>query len=66
MEKILLRKDYKIRVVPVEEAVGHYLAKRVERVWTEDFLLIQMFTTLKTDLIMECIKTKCLSYGHTM
>lgn len=38
MEKIILRKDYKTRVVPVEEAVGHYLAKRAVRTWTENFI----------------------------
>lgn len=38
MEKIILRKDYKTRVVPVEESIGHYLAKRVARTWTEDFI----------------------------
>lgn len=27
MKKIILRKDYKTRVVPVEESIGHYLAK---------------------------------------
>lgn len=49
MEKILLRKDYKTRVVPVEEAVGHYLAKRVERVWTEDFIDKDTKETVKID-----------------
>lgn len=38
MEKIILRKDYKTRVVPVEESIGHYLAKRATRTWTEDFI----------------------------
>ena len=38
MEKIILRKDYKTRVVPVEESIGHYLAKRAARTWTEDFI----------------------------
>ena len=38
MEKIILRKDYKTRVVPVEEAVGHYLAKAAAHTWTEDFV----------------------------
>lgn len=38
MEKIILRKDYKTRVVPVEEAVGHYLAKTAARTWTEEFI----------------------------
>lgn len=37
MEKIILRKDYKTRVVPVEESIGHYLAKAA-RTWTEDFI----------------------------
>lgn len=49
MEKILLRKDYKTRVVPVEEAVGHYLAKRVKRVWTEDFIDKDTKETVKID-----------------
>lgn len=38
MEKIILRKDYKTRVVPVEESIGYYLAKRAARTWTEDFI----------------------------
>lgn len=38
MEKIILRKDYKTRVVPVEEAVGHYLTKKAVRTWTEEFI----------------------------
>lgn len=38
MEKIILRKDYKTRVVPVEEAVGYYLSKRAARTWIEDFI----------------------------
>ena len=38
MEKIILRKDYKTRVVPVEESIGHYLAKRAARTWTEEFV----------------------------
>ena len=38
MEKIILRKDYKTRVVPVEEAVGHYLAKEAARTWAEEFV----------------------------
>ena len=38
MEKIILRKDYKTRVVPVEEAVGHYLAKEAAHTWTEEFV----------------------------
>ena len=38
MEKIILRKDYKTRVVPVEESIGHYLAKIAARTWTEDFI----------------------------
>lgn len=38
MEKIILRKDYKTRVVPVEEAVGHYLTKEAARTWTEEFV----------------------------
>ena len=38
MEKIILRKDYKTREVPVEEAVGHYLAKEAAHTWTEEFV----------------------------
>ena len=38
MEKIISRKDYKTRVVPVEEAVGHFLAKEAARTWTEEFV----------------------------
>ena len=38
MEKIILRKDYKTRVVPVEEAVGHCLAKGAAHTWTEEFV----------------------------
>lgn len=38
MEKIILRKDYKTRVVPVEEAVDHYLAKEAAHTWTEEFV----------------------------
>ena len=38
MEKIILRKDYKTRVVPVEEAVGHYLAKEAAHTWAEEFV----------------------------
>nr|DAL54103.1 MAG TPA_asm: hypothetical protein [Caudoviricetes sp.] len=38
MEKITMRKDYTTRVVPVEESVGHYLAKRAALTWTEDFI----------------------------
>ena len=38
MEKIILRKNYKTRVVPVEEAVGHCLAKEAAHTWTEEFV----------------------------
>lgn len=38
MEKIIMRKDYTTRVVPVEESIGHYLAKRAVRTWAEDFI----------------------------
>lgn len=38
MEKIILRKDYKTSVVPVEEAVGHSLAKRAVCTRTEWFI----------------------------
>lgn len=33
-----MRKDYTTRVVPVEESVDHYLAKKVARTWSEDFI----------------------------
>ena len=49
MEKIILRKDYKTRVVPVEEAVGHYLAKRAARTWTEEFVDESTNETVKID-----------------
>ena len=38
MEKIILRKDYQTRVVPVEESVCNYLAKSAVRTWTEEFI----------------------------
>lgn len=38
MEKIIMRKDYTTRVVPVEESIGYYLAKRAVRTWAEDFI----------------------------
>ena len=38
MEKIILRKDYKTRVVPVEESIGHYLAKSAVHTWAEEFI----------------------------
>ena len=38
MEKIILRKDYQTRVVPVEESVGYYLVKSATRTWIEDFV----------------------------
>lgn len=38
MKKIMLRKDYQTKVVPIAEAIGHYLAKRAVRTWTEDFI----------------------------
>lgn len=38
MGKIIMRKDYTTRVVPVEESIGHYLAKRAVRTWTEGFI----------------------------
>ena len=38
MKKIILRKDYQTKVVPVAEAIGHYLAKRAVRTYTEDFI----------------------------
>lgn len=38
MKKIMLRKDYQTQVVPVAEAVGHYLAEPANRVWNETFI----------------------------
>ena len=49
MEKIILRKDYKTRVVPVEEAVGHYLAKEAAHTWTEEFVDESTNETVKID-----------------
>ena len=49
MEKIILRKDYKTRVVPVKEAVGHCLAKRAARTWAEEFVDESTNETVKTD-----------------
>ena len=49
MEKIILRKDYKTRVVPVEEAVGHYLTKEAARTWTEEFVDESTKETVKID-----------------
>ena len=49
MEKIILRKDYKTRVVPVKEAVGHCLAKRAARTWTEEFVDESTYETVKID-----------------
>ena len=49
MEKIILRKDYKTRVVPVEEAVGHYLTKKAARTWTEEFVDESTKETVKID-----------------
>ena len=49
MEKIILRKDYKTRVVPVEEAVGHCLAKKAARTWTEEFVDESTNETVKID-----------------
>ena len=49
MEKMILRKDYKTRVVPVEESIGHYLAKRAVRTWTEDFIDEDTKETVKID-----------------
>lgn len=33
-----MRKDYTTSVVPVKESIGHYLAKRAARTWTEKFI----------------------------
>ena len=49
MEKIILRKDYKTRVVPVEEAVGHCLAKGAAHTWTEEFVDESTNETVKID-----------------
>lgn len=49
MEKIILRKDYKTRVVPVEEAVGHFLAKEAAHTWTEEFVDESTNETVKID-----------------
>lgn len=49
MEKIILRKDYKTSVVPVEEAVGHYLAKRAVCTRTEWFIDEDTKETVKID-----------------
>lgn len=49
MEKIILRKDYKTRVVSVEEAVGHFLAKKAARTWTEEFVDESTNETVKID-----------------
>lgn len=49
MEKIILRKDYKTSVVPVEEAVGHYLAKSAVCNWTEEFIDEDTKETVKID-----------------
>ena len=38
MKKILLRKDYKTMVVPVESAVGFYLAQNATINWNEKFI----------------------------
>ena len=38
MEKIILRKDYQKRVVPIEESIGHYLAKNAVHTWAEEFI----------------------------
>lgn len=38
MKKIMLRKDYQTKVVPVAEAVGHYLVKPAKVVWNETFI----------------------------
>lgn len=49
MEKIILRKDYKTSVVPVEEAVGHYLAKRAVCTRPEWFIDEDTKETVKID-----------------
>ena len=49
MEKIILRKDYETRVVPVEEAVGHCLAKGAAHTGTEEFVDESTNETVKID-----------------
>lgn len=38
MEKIILRKDYKVETLPVEKAAAMTLAKRAVKTWTETFV----------------------------
>lgn len=38
MEKVILRKDYKVEKLPVEQAEGKKLARRVLKKWTETFV----------------------------
>lgn len=38
MKKVLLRKDYKTMVVPIEAAVGLYLAQNATVKWNETFI----------------------------
>lgn len=64
MEKIILRKDYKTRVVPVEESIGHYLAKRASRTWTEDFIdedTKETVTIDRCEVLLE--RGKLITYG---
>lgn len=49
MEKIIMRKDYSTRVVPVEKSVGYCLAKRATRTWTEEFIDEDTKETVKID-----------------
>lgn len=72
MKKITLRKDYQTKVVPVEEAVGHYLAESAGLVWNETYIdedtqepvtierseLVVRRGTLVTEKILEELKDK--------
>lgn len=52
MKKILLRKDYKTMVVPVESAVGLYLAQNATIKWNEN----SSTKTLKRRLILNVLR----------
>lgn len=63
MKKIMLRKDYQTKVVPVAEAIGHYLAKRAVRTWTEDFIdedTKEMVTIDRCEVLLE--RGKLITY----
>lgn len=68
MENVILRKDYKVEVLPVEEALGKTLAKRACKTWSETFvdedtketvdierseIILEVGTTLKEKNIAE-------------